>query len=518
MQASSQRKIGIILSYVSQIVSVLTGILYTPVMLRILGQNEYGVYQLATSIISYLSLLSLGFGSSYMRFYSRYKVNNEEQEIRKLNGMFMLIFVFFSIVCLACGAIIIAKAEFFLGDGLTKHEVEKAKQLMVIMIISMAVSFPSSAIDCTITAKEQFVFQRIVALAYSILNPFLALPLLLLGYGSLGMVCVVLVLTITKLCVNLYYSVKQLNTRFNFSGFDIKLLKEMSGFTFFIFLNMIFNQINHTVDKFLLGRYMSSAAVAVYAVADNLYLMYQQMSTAISGVFIPKINNMVASSDNNFELSKLMLKVGRIQFILVALIISGFCFFGKKFIFFWGGAGYDDSYRICLMLMIAASVSLIQNLGIEIQRAKNKHQVRSVVYVTIAVANVFVSIPCIKVMGTAGAALGTAITLILGTWLFMNYYYHARLKIDMIMFWKGIASFIPALILPIIVGLFISKIVVFNSLITWFVGVVFYSTVYIISMWKFGMNQDEKEIFSRVLNKIRSFLYNTNIGNSKKEG
>ena len=69
----NQRKVGVLLTYIAQGVQILSGLLYTPIMLRLLGQSEYGLYQLVASVVSYLSILSLGFGSSYMRFYSRIK-------------------------------------------------------------------------------------------------------------------------------------------------------------------------------------------------------------------------------------------------------------------------------------------------------------------------------------------------------------------------------------------------------------------------------------------------------------
>ena len=53
----------------------------------------------------------------------------------------------------------------------------------------------------------------------------------------------------------------------------------------------------------------------------------------------------------------------------------------------WGGKGYEDSYYVALWLIIPVTVPLIQNLGIEIQRAKNKHQARAVVYFFIAIGD-----------------------------------------------------------------------------------------------------------------------------------
>ncbi len=502
MNNSQQRKMGVLLSYTTQIVQVLSGLIYTPVMLRLLGQSEYGLYQLSYSVVSYLSLLSLGFGSSYMRFHSRYKVENNNEEVARLNGMFLTIFLGFSVICMLAGIVLVLNAGVLLGNGLTEAEVGKAKILMAFMVLNMALSFPNSAIDCTITAKEQFIFQRSINIAQAILNPCITLPILIMGYGSVGMVCVSTSLTIIKLIINVLFTKRKLHTEFIFSGFRFGLLKEMSTFTFFIFLNMIFTQINHTIDKFLLGRYMSTVAVAVYSVADNLYNMYSQVSTAISGVFIPKINFLVAEGDNDKQLTDLMIRVGRVQFMLIALIILGFVGFGKSFIAIWAGAGYDESYRIALILMLASSVSLIQNVGIEIQRAKNKHQIRSIVYTIVAVANIFISIPCIRIWGTSGAALGTAISLIAGTWIFMNYYYQKGLGLNMFCFWKSIAQFIPALIIPCILSIILEKFVVLKNVIYVGIGAVLYTIVFVLFIWNLAMNNDEKKLILNIVHKI----------------
>ena len=94
----NQLRVGVILNYIVILLNTLVGLLYTPYMLRMMGQSEYGLYQLVASVVSYLSILSLGFGSSYMRFYSRIKKNNDEQEIARFNGMFMTIFLIFAVV------------------------------------------------------------------------------------------------------------------------------------------------------------------------------------------------------------------------------------------------------------------------------------------------------------------------------------------------------------------------------------------------------------------------------------
>ena len=112
-----QKKSGIIISYISEGVKVLTNLLYTPIMLRLLGDSEYGLYQLVNSVVSYLGLLSFGFASAYMRFYSRSKAKNDECEIAKLNGMFLTIFNIIAVVCLLCGAVMVFNIETIFRKG-----------------------------------------------------------------------------------------------------------------------------------------------------------------------------------------------------------------------------------------------------------------------------------------------------------------------------------------------------------------------------------------------------------------
>lgn len=491
---SDQKKIGVFLSYAGQFVNILVGLIYTPVMLRLVGQSEYGLYQLVNSVVSYLSLLSLGFGSSYLRFYSRYKAKKDEDSVAKLNGMFMIIFCSISIICVLCGSIMIENIHGIFGKGLTESEYKTARILMGLLIINLALTFPNSVFNCAITAHEKFLFQKLLMLLQSLFSPFLTLPLLIMGYGSIGMVLVTTFLTMAVLLSNVFYCFKKLHIRFGFRGIQIKLLKEMWVFTFFIFLNQIIDQINWSVDKFLLGRLAGTTAVAVYGIGGQINTLYLQFSSSVSNVFVPKVNRIVAEACDDTVLTNLFIKVGRIQFMVLGLILTGFVFFGKTFVKMWAGDGYGTSYMVALLLITPVTVPLIQNLGIEIQRAKNMHKARAIVYLVIAIANIFLSIPLIKLWGPSGAALGTALSLIAGNIIFMNWYYHTHIGINMFYFWKEIAKFIPALIVPCIVGISIMKFVDitdFTRLITY---AIVYMAIYGISMYFLGMNGEEKQL------------------------
>ena len=142
-------------------------------------------------------------------------------------------------------------------------------------------------------------------------------------------------------------------------------------------------------------------------------------------------------------------------------------------------------------------IPLIQNTGIEIQRAVNKHQFRSIIYLAMAVVNTLISIPLASMYGPVGAALGTAISLLFANGLVMNIYYQRAMGLDMLSFWKSIAALSRGFIAPIVFGVWMMRAVQFHGLLDFALWVVFYTAVYALSFWLFGMDRDEKQLVLR---------------------
>lgn len=499
----SQRKLGTILSYLFVMVNILSSLIYTPIMLRILGQSEYGLYQLAYSIISYLSLLSLGFTSSYMRFYSRYKVKNDEAGIAQFNGMYLTIFMVIAAVTLLAGSVMIKNARMILGTGLTGSELKIAKILMAFMVFNMALSFPQSVFSSIVSAHEEFIFQRLLSIAAKVLNPFITLPLLLLGYGSIGMVLVTTILTIADFLCQFSLCRIKLKTKFCFKGFKFVLIKELGVFTFWIFLMQIVGQLNNNLNFLLLGRMVGTKDVAIFGVGYTIYQMYQYFPSILATIFTPQVNLIVSESNDNSILSEIFIKIGRIQYLILGLILTGFIFFGKPFVYHWSGVKYLESYYVAVLLMASATIPFTQNIGIEIQTAKNKHQIRSVVYIVIAIINVLISIPLIKIWGVIGTTIGTALALIFGNCIFMNIYYSKKIGLDITGYWKNIFAITISMVIPSMFGVIYNVFVkMYSGIWELLLGIVLYTIIYCIAVWYFGMNDYEKQLLIKSTSKV----------------
>ncbi|MBR4711019.1 MAG: polysaccharide biosynthesis protein [Clostridia bacterium] len=497
----NQLKAGTLLSYTQMVLNVVIGLAYTPVMIRLLGQSEYGLYNTVASTISMLSVLSLGFNSGYIRYYARYKKDGDTQAISRLNGLFLLIFLVIGLIALACGLYLTEHLELVFKDGLTPQEYGIAHTLMLLLTLNLAISFPMSVFQNIVSAHEQFVFLKLLAMLKTVVGPLLTLPLLLMGHRSVAMITVtVAVSLVVDICYFVFVKFR-LKERFSFTHIEMGLLKSLFGFTAFIALNTIIDQINWNIDKVLLGRFKGTAMVAVYAVGFNLYHYYQMVSTAVSGVFTPRIHTIFNRyRENETELrdrfTELFIRVGRIQFLILGLVASGLVFFGQEFIFYWAGPGYDDAYYVALLLVLPASIALIQNVGIEIQRAQNLHKFRAIVYSVMAVINLALSIYLCQLYGAIGSAVGTAISLVIANGLIMNVYYDRKCHINIPLFWKSILSTLWGMAIPVYIGCLIMNFCPRTSFWFFALKILVYTLVYAGSVWMLSMNASEKQLFS----------------------
>ena len=106
----NQRRVGVILGYGNIIVKNLVNLVYTPMLLSFVGQADYGVYQSCNSFVFSLTLLSFGFSQAYVRFYTQRKINGTEEDIRRLNGVYLVLYAVVSATALALGLIFAAVA------------------------------------------------------------------------------------------------------------------------------------------------------------------------------------------------------------------------------------------------------------------------------------------------------------------------------------------------------------------------------------------------------------------------
>ena len=403
----NQLKAGAVLNYVVIGLNSLVGLLYTPYMLRMMGQSEYGLYSLVASVIAYLTIMDFGFGNAIIRYTAKFRAEGRQQEQYAMFGMFLILYSVIGILAFGAGLGLYFNVEALFGDTMTVVEVERAKVLMIILIFNLAVTFPLSIFGAVVTAYEDFIFQKVVQIVRILLNTVVMICLLKMGYRAVAMVVVQTLFNLVTLLLNYYYCRRKIGIRIVFGRFRWGFLREVTVYSFWIFLNAIMDRIYWGTGQFVLGATVGTAAVAVFAVAIYLKDMDYSFSTSISGVFLPKVTAMITTGASEQTVSDLFIRIGRIQYIVLAYVLSAFILLGRPFIALWAGEGYDETYVIALMFFASTLIPMIQNLGITILQARNEMKYRSILILAVSAASLAAAIPAARQFGAFGVAAVT---------------------------------------------------------------------------------------------------------------
>ena len=107
-----------------------------------------------------------------------------------------------------------------------------------------------------------------------VLNPLIMIPLLIIGYRSVALTVVSLIFTVLSGILNIGYCLTRLKMPFSFRRYDFGLLREMFGFTLYVFLGIVVDNFNWSIDRLLLTWIHGTTAVTVYTIAAQLNTFY----------------------------------------------------------------------------------------------------------------------------------------------------------------------------------------------------------------------------------------------------
>lgn len=500
--ATNQRKAGALLTYGYIFANFIVILLYQPIMMRILGQAEYGLYSLMLSVSGYLSVFDLGLGSAVVIFTVKYRTLGDLEAEKQLHGLLGRVFNVIALVVFALGTLITLLLPLFFSASLTHEELEKGRILMMIHTVNMSLTMAFTVYTNIIAAYERFVFAKVITIVKTLLGPAVMLPALLLGGRSIILSVILCAVNVICLFSNKIYCERELDIKVKYCGIDRIGISPIVSFALFIFIAELVDKVNWYVDQFILGVMKGTEEVAIHAYALNYNQLLLLLSATIAGVLQPKITSMVSRNCSKGELTGEMVKYSRIQIYPILLLITGFAILGYDFCIWHGGEGYGAAYYVFLALALGEVVSITQSVALAVIKAQNKLRFWSLLTLGAAVFNIIITIPLTKYFGCIGAAAGTGITFALANGLIMNIYYSKSAGLRMSAYWKDfvkmIVGFVPAAALTVLLKWALHLAPMAEFLICGIVLVILYSA----SAFIFVMNKYEKNLIYSLINKV----------------
>lgn len=497
MNSSKQIKIGALFSYFAIAFNMLAGLIYTPWMISQIGQSNYGLYTLASSFIT-LFVVDFGMSAAVARFLSKYNAAGEQQKANNFLGIvYKLYFCIDTIICL-----ILIVVYFFLENiyaQLTPDELDVIKVLYVIVGLFSVISFPFTNLNGILTAHEKFVELKGCDLFHKVFIIVAMVICLLLGYGVYALVLVNAVAGLLTIAIKLIIIRRQTDIRINFKYFDKSLLKEIFGFSAWTTVGSLAQRLifNITPSVIAAVSITGSVGVAIFGLASTIEGYVYTFATAINGMFMPRISRIIHDNKRDEELLPLMIRIGRIQCMIIGLLVVGFIAVGHSFIVdIWGKADFSQSYLCAVLLILPSFFYLPMQIANTTLIVENKVKLQAYVFIIMGVLNVCCSLVLSKFFGALGASFSIFIAYMVRT-ILMGIIYERVLRLDMRTFIKKtFLALLPYLCITLTVGLLAEHFnPISNSYLRFVINGMLMIVLFAVLMIKLGMNSYEKELF-----------------------
>lgn len=496
ISANKQIKIGAVISYLAIFINVAAMLIYTPWMKNQIGMENYGLFTLANSFIT-MFLMDFGIGSSVARFVSKYRAEGNLEAANNLVGMVYKLFVLIDAVVFT----ILFVLFFFIEQiyrGLTPDEISIFKQLYIIISFFSIFSFPFTTLNGIFNAYEQFVPLKICDLLQKLLSIMFIVTALLNKGNVVMMVTANAASGLIVVILKLIFAQHLTPIKPNFRIKDKMLLKEILGFSIWIFVLSIAQRLTYNIAPSILAMVSNSREVARYSPASAIAGYFFTFATAINGLFLPTISRKIAQKEDNDILS-MMISVGRFQVVVLGMLYVGFTTVGRDFMIMWMGDEFTVSYYCVLLLAFPTIFEYSQQIANTTIIAKNKVKLQAMGLLATSFVNLAVSPVLSQYLGAIGVSTGIIITAFLN-FIYQNMLYYRVLKINVFMFYQR--CYFPILI-PFVGGILISTLLAKIIMISGWLGIIAKGSVSVVVFLGltlvFHVSKDEKKQIIQML-------------------
>ena len=490
---------GIIISYAVTAFRAISQFFLTHIYLERLGFDDYGFYQYVYSIASYAIILDFGISSVVNKFTIEYREKGDKQGVE--NALFLTLMMTFVAVFVIgfAGLVIVGFAPYIFGK-LTADQLVLARKLLIIIILYIVALLFQHYFEGILLSNEHYVTLRCISMLQVAVKVIIVLCLVYSDFGSISIAISDLSAVLLCLLISIAYSLIRLKVRIRYHFWDRIMMVTASKLAGSLCVQSVILYVNTSIDKYLIGRLLNTVAVTIYTVAMNFSSLFDEIPSVIQRMYLPQAVKLVANDADGEQLTDFVIKPGRFQFMLCGGILGGYILFGRQLIILWAGQEAVQAWWIALLLMSASILPLIQNVCLAILTAKNKRMFRSYVLAAVAFLNFFLTIFLVKSFGLIGAPIGTFVSLILGNNIAMNWYYKAKIGINIKRLFSSILQgTLPCVIVTTLVCylfLLIDKI----SVVWLIIECVSFIIIYAALLWMFGLNSNEKSV---ILKKIK---------------
>ena len=391
--------------YLAIAVEMVVGLIVLPFNVAHLGMAAYGLWMLTASLTAYFSVLDLGYSGALVKFVAQYRAKGDVSALNEILSTMFSLFAAFGILTYAVAVVL----SLLLGRlfHLTPEQAHLGRTVLLVATVNVALGMVFGVFGGVINGFQRYDLNNIVGAASSLIVAIVNVSVLLAGYGLIGVIVAttaVRVVTYFVYRANAYRVFPQL--RLDRRLVKRRRLSEVTTFSVHMALIDWANKLNYSADALVIGAFMNTSAVAVWAVGQRLAEVTQRLTNQLNEVLFPSI--VAHDSSNRLDRLRSIFLLGTQLSIATVLPVGGaLILMAGPLVHAWVGPRFQGSVIVVRLLTLTVIVRVASSTSSTLLKGAGRHRLVSRTNVASSLANVVLSVLLVARIGLTGVAVGT---------------------------------------------------------------------------------------------------------------
>ena len=404
----------------SQVLILGTSFITTPYIVNKLGADSYGVVILLSTILGYLSFLDLGLSWALIRYLTECASVHDWERFRRILWSSLIVYAFISLIVVTVFTLIPSQSILhFINIPPQLHNTFTIAFL--VGIAAWVIGFLTPPPHAILWAYHRLDMTSFLMLISGALQPILTVTALFLGYGIVGASIATLLTNVTVLITTIWMSTR-LHRSWGKPIWDPQSLKPLFRYGGWLNLAQVVIQVAGSVDKILIGSYLSPASVGYYSISISLPLKLWIIHGAFVSSAFPLIVSLKAHSASSAEVFHLVSRFARSILLLLSPFVLFFIFFGYTFLSAWINDIYSRNGLFCIILTSVYSlISGFSGIFHALLRAWERAALSTKVYLFATLGYLPLLYVLIRWLGISGGALALVLFSVIELLLLLRF-------------------------------------------------------------------------------------------------
>lgn len=399
---------GVVIGWMSTLLSIAVGLYMSPFLIRHLGLVGYGVWVLVQSTVSYLYFLDLGLRTTVIRFSAESHARENHREVSNVvsAALWVRMWTAAVVMIIACAVSILLPHVFRIAV-----EYRTAAQLaLLVAATALSSTLVFSVFSAVLTSLGRYDLLGTLDLTRVALTGFGLVPIILRGHGLVAMalwqLAVIMAINLLTVffCFRTYPQLKC-----HFRRPERTLLRSLWSLSAYVIILNGASQLILYTDNIVVGIFIGAAVVSYYAVAGKMVEYVRLIANSILVYVMPLASSFRAR--NQFDrLQRLHLRGTQAVLLVTYPVVITLLLRGGTLLRLWIGPAFSDEATRILQVLIIAAALMLANAGVNsVALAMDRQRILSFVTMGEGVTNLIISIILVHRIGVLGVAVGTLI-------------------------------------------------------------------------------------------------------------